>query len=210
MDRKVREIKAKQRDALVGALIGKYEIDPGVVEATLPEVAHLLRNLVSRSLKRSGWDIFQLTAPEEEERWRSYRERVKKMEHGKASLSKEEAIEALEDAAALIEGSSKTSLELDRRDVVKLLKIATSLSLSKKGKTRRQVFKEGTPAKSISLLRGVQLHLTWDKNLLSVEVNPKELKLRHRALRFVGCSEDKVKDTAERHDSYLARGLSSV
>lgn len=38
----------------------------------------------------------------------------------------------------------------------------------------------------------------------------KRLKLRDTAFKFVGIGEDKVKDVAECHDSYLAGGLSSV
>lgn len=72
--------------------------------------------------------------------------------------------------------------------------------MSKKGTIRRYIVRKGSTATSVSILRGVVLHLTWDR----------KLKLRDKALKFVGVSEDKAKDTAEHHDNYLADGLQCV
>lgn len=204
MAKKANELPAARRDALVQALIYKYEMDPAAIERILPELAQSLEALVHKRGRGGTWEIFQLTPTEEQERWRSYREAIEKMNRGKKALSEEEAIKALEDAAALRGARLSASLEIEQKDILKLVRIATGLSLSKKGTIRKYMVKEASPAKSVNAVRGVTLHLTWDKKLVSVEVNPNELRLRNKALKFVGIGEDKAKDTAARHDAYLA------
>ena len=204
MAKKANELPAAERDALVQAVIDKYEMDPAAVEQVLPELAQLLKTLVHKRGRGGTWEIFQLTPAEEEERLRSYRKAIESMNRGKTAFSQAEAIKALEDAAALRGARFGASLGIEQKDVLKLVKIATGLSLSKKGTIRKYMIKEASPAKSVSAVRGVTLHITWDKKLVSVEVNPRELKLRGKALKFVGIGEDKAKDTAARHDAYLA------
>lgn len=144
-----------------------------------------------------------MTLREEQVRLDSLNKALARIGRGKEPLSKEEAVQALEDTAALIEASSSALLEIDRNNLVKLVKIATDLSFSRKGKPRKWVLKEGEPARSVNLIRGVQLNLTRDKKLMSVEMDPKELRLRDRALKFVGIGHDPAPDVARRHDDYL-------
>jgi len=208
--RKADGLPTAERDALVRALIDKYEIDPTAVQRALPELAQSLEVLIHKRGRGGTWEMFQLTPTEEQERWRFYRRVLQKLNRGKIALSQEEAIEALEDVAALRGARFGASTEMEQGDILKLLRIATGLSLSKKGTIRKHTVRDMPPAKSISAVRGVTLYLTWDKKLVSVEVNPKELKLRDRALKFVGIGQDREKDVAARHNDYLAGDLSNA
>ena len=145
---------------------------------------------------------------EEEERSEAYQAIAKDLGKKGKVISKELAIEALEHAAVLKEGSFYGSLVVRPKDVFRLVRLATGLSLEKKGKPRIAVVREGEASRLVSVLMGVKANLSWDKRLVSIEVNPKELARRDKALSFVGIGRDSETDVARRHDEYLYEGKS--
>jgi hypothetical protein len=202
-----RALKAEERDDLVGMLLDKYTDDKKVIEKALPEIAQRLELILPQRSKTRGGSPFGLTELESRRCLKSLQEVVEKL-HRKV-ITPEEAIKGLENSATLLESTIGLT-EVSKEDLLKLVKVATGLSPNKKGRSAEKVVRESKVAKSVNVIKGVTLYLTWDTRLVSVQVNPKELKLRDTAVKFVGIGEDKVKDVAEHHDSFLAGGLSSV
>ena len=155
--------------------------------------------------------VVSFTDEEQESYLKPLRKAVKRLHEGK--LSPEEALRALELAAILLEHGGLEygqGREPAKSDIIKLVRLATGLSLSKKGKPALKVLIAGQAARSVNVTRGVTLNLTWDHRLASVAVSPKELELRNKALKFVGVAQDKANDVAQGHDRYLAGALSNV
>lgn len=204
MKKRANGVSASVRDALVQALVEKYELEPLAVETALPEVAELLKEQLPGARRKSGSQrFFALTLAEEKARRESLARQIAKFRAGRVAFSREEALSTLEDVASLVEAFPLEPLGVSEKDLAKLLKIASGLSLSKKQKPQEAALGKGEPARSISVLRGVRLNLTWDKKLLSVEIEPKQLALRDRALAFVGIGKDGEPDVAVLHDEYI-------
>lgn len=202
-----RILTSQQRQALLEAIIDRYERAPEVIEKALPEVGKIL-STSCRAVKRSErGGIFQLTPVERQRREQSLAEALGKLHRAKA-FSKEEAIQALEDAASLKEAFPYEDHKIREAEIRKLVNIATGLSVTTKGKVTKHVFQEGEPARTVCMLRGVKLNLTWDKKLMSVEVDPKELAIRARALSLIGIGSDTASDVAARHDDYFVEAIS--
>lgn len=201
---KITGLDAKDRDALLAALLAKYEKEPEAVERTLPEAAQILQRLLPSRKPPRQYPLPALTEREKEVRLRSFREKVAHSGQKGKALPKEAAIEALEDAAALTESSLTAALELENEHLAKLVRLVTGLPLGKKGRPARWVRQEGEAARVVSILRGVRCHLTWDKRLLAIEIDPKQIALGKKAMKFVGTGRDPKSDVAERHDDYLA------
>ncbi|MBM3154751.1 MAG: hypothetical protein FJ008_05385 [Chloroflexi bacterium] len=197
-------LSAEERDGIVEVLINKYKADPSTMENVLPEIAQRLRELVPADSKSGSVNPFTLTETEEKQRLSSYQSIISRVDNLEAPISKDQAVKALEDAAAILEVASYVKV-IEPGDILKLLKIIKGSPVSKRGKVRQIVVSKGEPARSIALLRGVQAHLTWDKKLLNIEVDPKRLAERDAALKLVGVARDSDKDVAHRHDYYLSK-----
>lgn len=206
MQNKKMILTSQQKGALLQALIGKYATSPEALEKTLPEVARILASLRQVPKRNASVDIFQLTPVERQRRQESLRKALDKLSKVKG-LSREEAIQALEDAAALIGAFPFEPLALSKQDIAKLIKQASGLSVTTKGKLQTSVLREGEQAREAYLLRGVKLNLTWDKKLLSIEINPKELAVRAKALSIIGIGSDTATDVAARHDDYFVEAI---
>lgn len=148
-----------------------------------------------------------LTELEKDKRLESLYKTLEEMKVNKG-LTKERAAEALEDAAALVEAFPFEHLELSDKDISKLVKKATGLSVTTKGKRQTIILEEGEPSREVYLLRGVKLNLSWDKKLMSVEVDPKQMAIQTRALSIIGIGRGMPPDMAERHDDYLVEAYS--
>lgn len=206
MQSKSGKLTPQQKQALLQAVIGRYEKSPESVGKYLPEVAAILASMghVRKKIEYRGF--LQLTPVEKEKREQSLRGALEKF-HKVKELSKEEAIQALEDAAALVEAFPFEPLELSDKDVSKLVKIATGLSVTTKGKRQTSVLKEGEPSREVYLLRGVKLNLSWDKKIMSVEIDPKQMAIAARALSIIGIGRDTATDVAARHDEYFVEAI---
>ena len=53
------------------------------------------------------------------------------------------------------------------------------------------------------VVRGVDLHLTWEFKLVKVTMDPHQWRLRSQALGIIGIGKDTAPDVAENHDDYL-------
>lgn len=196
-----KSLSPAQRDRLAKVLLEKYRHDPVGLARAVPELAALLAGLVQQ-LPSPGEPFFDLTGKEQKERQNAYKEILSKMGRKRSMISREEAIKALEHAAVLQGGPLEAALVLEASALFKLVKLATGLSLEKRGPVRRAAIAEGEPTRTVSLVRGVTAYLGWDKRLLSIEVDPRGLAERAKALNFVGLGRDVKPDVALHHDEY--------
>jgi len=84
---------------------------------------------------------------------------------------------------------------------------ATGIQPRKDGKPVEKVVGEGKATRMVPVVKGVELRLTWDLELVSVYLDPKQWRLRGQALSFVGIEADSATDVAERHDDYLVDAI---
>ena len=148
--------------------------------------------------------VFPLTPLEKEKREKSLQAAINKLNY----LSKEEAIKAIEDVAALVEAFPLEPLNIDKKLITELIKTIIGSIPNTKSKHQKLVFVEMEPARTIYLLRGVKIELTWDKKLVSIEIQPKELSVMTKALSIIGMGSETFSDVALEHDKYLAEAIS--
>ena len=65
------------------------------------------------------------------------------------------------------------------------------------------VVQEGEVSRVVPVVRGVDLHLTWEFKLVKVTMDPYQWRLRGQALSIIGIGKDTATDVAENHDDYL-------
>ncbi len=191
-----KRIRNNKRDSILQNLINKYQADPERFRSYLPEVAQELEQLLPSQTRKSHTSV--LTELERERLC----EALLQMLDGK-SLSSEEAVQALEYCATLVQDESLPQ-EVDRKTLLSLLHQAAGISFSKVKKTTKIPVGEGEAIKEVALLRGVYLQLTWNDRLVAISIFPSKLKERSRALKFVGIAKDTASDVSQRHDVYLA------
>ena len=202
------KLNRKQQGMLAHAVMKKYERDPKTLLKALPEISAIIEAENTGAYGAPRGTFFELTGREEEERIEAYQAIAKDLGKKGTVVSKEQAIAALEHAAVLKEGSFHGSLVVTPGDVFRLVRLATGLSLEKKGKLRIGVVRREEASRRVSILMGIRANLSWDKRLVSIEVNPKELARRVKALSFVGIGRDSETDVARRHDEFLFEGKS--
>ncbi len=179
----------KDRIALLDAVLARYEQEPETIAKALPEAAQILRRLTPAHETPYQDPVHRLTEDEEERRLRSYREKVALMKKGGQALSKEAAVEALEDVAALTESSLSVAMELAPEDWAKLVRLVIGQTPSSVKRNTTFAVREtldGKPEKHVPVLRGVVLDLAGDRRLLSVTVTPRKVQDGQRLMRFVG------------------------
>lgn len=207
MQKRANKLTSQQKEALLKALTEKYETSPEAIEKALPEVSEILATSLRVPKRTEYGSVLLLTPIERQRREKSLQEALYKL-HKIKELSKEAAIQALEDAAALIEVFPFDELSISDTQIRKLVKIATGLSVTTKGKRQTSVLKEGEPSREVYLLRGVKLNLSWDKKLLSIEIDPKQMAIMKKALSIVGIGRGLPPDMSEKHDDYLVEAYS--
>ncbi len=208
MQKRAKKLTKQQKDSLAQAIVEQYERDPISVEKAFPNVARILQNNTRRLTKERYGEHSTLTELEKGKRLRSLYEILEKMKAAKR-LTKDEAIQALENIAALVETFSwEEPTPATKKQIADLIKVATGLALRTRGKVEKVVLGGGSPAREVFLLRGVKLELTWDKKLLSIEVDPKELAIREKLLSIIGIGTDTATDVSTRHDEYFVEAIS--
>lgn len=196
-------LTADDRDRLVRLLVETYQADSQGLQRAFPELAQQLKVLIQSQNRGDTQVKSRLT-----ERERSRRLEALAAMKSRKRVSGEEAVVALEHGAALLEDAFAPGLA-DRTWLLKLAKQVTGLSVDLKGTPRDYPVQPGESSRSVLLIRGIVLNLTWDGKLLSVSVQPRELLKRRNALAFVGSGVDPREDVAETHDDYLAEALST-
>jgi hypothetical protein len=124
-------------------------------------------------------------------------------------LSTEEAISGLEHAAALLIDNFSPGYP-PRHDLLRLVRKATGIIPRKTGKPEERIVRDEKPSRMVPVVKGVDLHLTWDLKLVSVSLDPQQWRLRAQALSFVGKAADVATDVAEHHDKYLAEVIENA
>ena len=199
-----RRLSAKEKNEIVSAVRAVYRREPDKLRQVLPKVAELLGGT---GLDRRPSRFSQPHKLTELERGR----RIKGLHTALAAHRREpsfsHAVEALEDALALIEDGQQ-DLSGEKPELLRILRKVTGLSLSTKGKLTSRELGSGEPVRAVLLIRGVVCHLTWDSKLVSVDIDPKALLARKRALQLTGLGHGNASDVSERHDDYLTEAFS--
>jgi len=198
--RKKRKPEEREKDEIVRLLIKEYQEAPDELWSNYPHIAdkldrHISPKKPSRDSERTFYHY--LTEREQEFRLNSLRPIIEKFQAG-GQVSKDEAIRALEDAAAL-----QDYAEAFKDSLLALAQRALGLSLDTGEKQPISLIRGKAEHHSYVLVRGVTLSLTWDRKLIKIDVAPKELADRRKALSLVGCGHDKQPDVARKHDAYL-------
>lgn len=192
MQKKATSLTAKQRDKLAQVVLTSFGKNPDVIRKDLPEVARELESLNHTSRKTEYGMLFQLTPLERARLGESLSATLGKLRK-RDEVSRDEAIAALENVATLVSAFPLESLEATKDELFKLVKSATGIVLGPKVKRESVVLGQGQPARDVYLLRGVNLRLTWDRKLLALESDPKELVLRSKALSIIGMGAQEAK-----------------
>lgn len=179
-------------------LINKYRVDPDGFRSYLPEVTQEIEKMVSSPIKKSH--ISTLTELE--------RERLCELlltipMH--KPISKAEAIKALAYCATLIQDESLPD-EVDRKAVLNLIHNVIGTPVSKITKRTRITLGDGEETRTLAILRGIYLHLTWDDQVVAISISPSKQKERSEAMKFVGVAKDTDSNASQQHRVYFTEG----
>ena len=200
-----KRLSSKERDKLAQRLLDVYSSDPARLRKILPEIAQDLDRILSPSESRQGdRSPFGLTDIEREFYTDSVDLILRKSKS--RALSAEQAISGLEHAAALLIDNFSPGYP-PRHELLRLIRKVTGIVPRKTGKLEEKIIRDGQPSRTVPVVKGVDLHLTWDLKLLRVTLNPQQWRLRAQALSIVGIGHDDASDVAERHDDYLGDAI---
>ena len=187
-------------DRLIEILHSKYSRDPKGFRKFLPGAAELLpERPPPRSRPKSP---FGLTERERAYHRKGLEEVSRKLNDG--AISAEEAAKGLQHCADLIKDDAFTE-EVNYELLKALVKAATGKSpASYKVKTTVPLGEGGPVVEQISVIVGVHLDLEVNGRLVSVSINPKEVRKRREMMKIIGIGRDDQTDVALRHDDYLA------
>ena len=194
-----RKLTAEDKEELVQRVSDVHRSDPGRLRRVLPEVADLLDGFTAPGPIWLGNEYpFGLT-----ERERNFhKEALAKILRRFKSLTPEEAVQGLEHGANLLVDDFSPGYP-PRQELLKLVRKATGIQPRKTGKPAEKAVREGESSRIVPLVRGMDLHLTWEFNLIKVTMDPNQWRLRTQALSIIGIGKDTAADVAENHDDYL-------
>lgn len=193
-----------QEKHIIDLLQAKRRKDPDGFRKYLPDVARLLPDPPPLRAKPRT-PVFGLT-----ERERSYHkagitDALAKLREG--TITPEEAAKGLQHCAHVLKDDIFGFPEEDRHDSAKALIRATigKSPVSYKSKTTVPLNQDakGPVVEQVSVILGVYLNLDGKGQLVSISIDPNEVRKRHEIMKFVGASADEP-DVAARHDYYLA------
>ena len=195
----IRKLTAENKDALTQRVLDVYREDPERLRDMLPDVAVLLDELQSpHQTRRGGRSPFGLT-----ERERNFhKEALGNILRRSRSLDQAGAIKGLEHGANLLDDDFTPGYP-PRHELLKLVRKATGIQPRKKGEPVEKFVQEGEVSRVVPVVRGVDLHLTWEFKLVKVTMDPYQWRLRGQALSIIGIGKDTAADVAENHDDYL-------
>ena len=196
-----RKTPPKELSASIVQLVQrKYASEPDEFRRLLPEVAQLL-DAAGTSPRRIRGSAFVLTERERARRLQSLQSALNSVKS--KSLGRADAAGALGDYAALLDDDSlPDAMDYDARTA--LFKAVAGKAPGSFGANEIVPVADREAVRSVALMRGVRLNLTWDLQLVSLSVSPEQLRERKRLLAFVGSGRDAASDVAARHDDYLA------
>lgn len=184
-----------KRGNVLHILVNKYQIDSERFRSYLPELIPEIEDRFP-SVNKKG-HISTLTEIERERLC----ELLLKLPRDK-SITEEQAIQALAYCATLVQDENLPN-EIDRKTTLTFLHKVLGTPVSKINKITEKSVGNGKAVKTIAVLRGVYLHLTWDDLLVAISISPTKFKERSEALRFVGIGQDSLADVSRQHDQYF-------
>lgn len=201
-----RPLSNHEKDLLTQKLFDARQADPEKLREALPEVAELLDALGKPSdspYPVSG--LIGLTVREKE----FHAGALGKLMSQYQKLTAAQAIEGLEHGANLLAESGSMPKPDLRDDLLKLVRKATGIRPRKTGKPEVKVLGEGNASRIVPVVRGLDLHLTWEFKLIKVSMDPSQWRLRCQAVSMVGIGQDLqgATDVAENHDSYFINAI---
>ena len=207
-----RELTQEDKEALIQRVLQSYESNPERLRQALPEVAELLDDVegITPAIPRSrlqGFSPPQLTRGERDFREEALRDILRRVRF----LSVEEAVKGLEHGAVLLDDRAAGFGRgfPHREELLKLVRKATGIQPRKTGKRVEKVLREGEGSRTVSVVRGLLLHLTWEFKLVKVTMDPHQWKLQCQALSVVGVGRDRdgATDVSSRHDDYFVDAI---
>ena len=194
-----KKLTNEDNEALAQMLLEVHQRDPGRLRKILPQVADLLEELITHAPVREGpQSPFGLT-----ERGRNFhKEALENILSRFKSLAQAEAVAGLEHGASLLVDDFTPGYP-PRQELLRLVRKATGIQPRKTGKSAETVVREGESSRTVPVVRGVDLHLTWEFKLIKVTMEPNQWRLRAQALSIMGIGRDSATDVAENHDDYL-------
>lgn len=207
-----RELTQEDKEALIQKVLRDYEANPERLRQALPEVAELLDSLegIIPATPQSGlqdFDASQLTEGERDFHEEALRDILRRVR----SISTEEAVKGLEHGAVLLDNRAAGFARgfPNREELLKLVSKATSIRPRKTGEPVEKVVREGEASRTVSVVRGLLLHLTWEFKLVKVTMDPHQWKLQCQALSVVGIGRDRdgATDVSARHDDYFVDAI---
>ena len=195
----IRELTVEDKEAVTQKVLEVYQGDPARLRSVLPEVADLLNELIGAATVRRGIESpFGLT-----ERERNFhKEALENILRRFKSLTQAGAVEGLEHGASLLVDDFTPGYP-PRQELLRLVRKVTGIQPRKTGKPVEEVLTEEESSRTVPVVRGVNLHLTWEFKLVKVTMDPDQWRLRAQALSIMGIGVDTAADVAERHDDYL-------
>ena len=195
----IRKLTADDKEELTQRVLDVHQSDPGRLRKLLPEVADLLDEYsFPGSTRRGNESPFGLTVRERN----FHKQALESILRRFKSLTPAEAAEGLEHGANLLVDDFTTEYP-SRQELLRLVRKATGIQPRKTGKREEKNIKEGESSRTVPVVRGVDLHLTWDFKLIKVSLDPDQWRLRSQALSIIGIGKDTATDVAENHDDYL-------
>ena len=187
-----------QGDYILDILINKYRADPDRFLSYLPELTQEIEGKLPSISKKSHTST--LTEIERERLCKLLLEVPKDK-----SVTEKQAIQALEYCATLIQDESLPD-EIDRKTLLRFAHSVVGTPISKIKKATEITVGDGEATKTIAILRGVYLRLTWNDLLVAISISPTKSKERSEALRFVGIGKDASPDISLQHNFHFSEG----
>lgn len=195
----IKRSRKNERDHVLDILLNKYQTDPDRFRSYLPELLPEVDDQSRSSSKRGH--VSTLTEIERERLC----ELLLKIPRDKP-LTEQQAIQVLGYCATLIQDENLPD-EIDRKTTLMFLHRLIGAPISKISRTTEKSIRNGKAAKTVAVLRGVHLHLTWDDLPVAVSISPAKFKERSQALKFVGIGQDPSPDVSSQHDAYLGGSM---
>ncbi len=199
----VRELTVEDKEALAQKVLEVYQSAPACLRSALPEVADLLdRTIGAEVARRWNESPFGLTERERNFHVQAFEDILRRFK----SLTHTEAVEGLEHGASLLTDDFTPGYP-PRHELLRLVRKATGIQPRKTGKPVEKILTEGESSRTVPVVRGVDLHLTWEFKLAKVTMDPDQWRLRDQAFSIMGMGVDTADDVAGRHDDYLVDAI---
>jgi len=173
-----RDLSNDECNSIFQILISKYQIDQNAFRSYLPGVADVIEKHAASDTEGGHRSV--VSQVEREKLCNSLLRLL-----SDKNISKNEAIQALEDCATLIQDGS-LPYEIDRRSLLSLIQKVVGMPVSKVTKTTKIQVSGSEARKEVAILRDVHFDLTWDDRLVRISVFPEKAKERTQALKLVG------------------------